>query len=172
MTDKFQIDLRHQIKSYEKGLITFGLAFVGVLGFGYFDTFNLRDLSTYTSFIFTCLLFSLPAIYLHISYFIENHGKVMVVDWKEKKLTIMAQGQNFNYVFEDIENAELNLGIYFKNQLDNQLRYPAPWTNYGYLKLKFRDGREFILTSLMADLQKLSLPVTATKFRLHPFLKR
>ncbi len=36
----------------------------------------------------------------------------------------------------NFENAELNLGIYFKNQLDNQLRYPAPWTNYGYLKLK------------------------------------
>jgi hypothetical protein len=35
-----------------------------------------------------------------------------------------------------------------------------------------RDGREFKLTSLMVDLNKLSLPVTTTKFRLHPFLNR
>lgn len=40
------------------------------------------------------------------------------------------------------------------------------------LKLKLKDGREFMLTSLMVDLTKLSLPVTSTKFRLHPFLKR
>jgi hypothetical protein len=37
------------------------------------------------------------------------------VDWKGKRFTITVQGQNFNYEFEDIENAELNLGIYYKN---------------------------------------------------------
>ncbi len=172
MKDKFQIDLRHQIKSFEKGLILFALVFVGVVGFGIFDVFDLMALSTFTSFIITCLLFSLPAIYLHISYLIENHGKVLTVDWMNKRFTIAVHEQNFNYEFEDIENSELNIGIYYKNQLDNRGRRPAPWTNYGYLKLKLKDGREFILTSLMVDLNKLPLPVTITKFRLHPFLKR
>jgi len=172
MTDKFQIDLRHQIKSFEKGLITFVFVFLGVIGFGLFNVFDLVDLSTYTSFILTCLLFSLPAIYLHISYLIDNRGKVLTVDIKGKRFTITVQNQHFNYQFEDIENAELNRGIYYKNQLDNRGRLPAPWTNYGYLRLKLKDGREFMLTSLMVDLKKLSLPVTTTKFRLHPYLKR
>lgn len=172
MTDTFQIDLRHQLKSFEKGLITFALVFVIVVGFGLFDVFDLSDVSIYTSFILTCLLFSLPAIYLHISYLIDNHGKVLTVDSKAERFIISVQGQNFNYEFEDIENAELNIGIYYKNQLDNRGRWPAPWTNYGYIKLKLRDGREFMLTSLMVDLNKLSLPVTTTKFRLHPFLRR
>jgi hypothetical protein len=172
MTDKFQIDLIHQIKSFEKGLITFALVFVALVGLGLFDVFDLSDIATYALFIITCLLFSLPAIYLHISYLIDNHGKVLTVDLSRKRFTLTVQGQNFDYEFEDIENAELNLGIYYKNRLDNRGRWPAPWTNYGYLQLNLRDGREFKLTSLMVDLNKLSLPVTTTKFRLHPFLNR
>lgn len=80
--------------------------------------------------------------------------------------------KDFIYKFEDIENTELNLGIYYKNQIDNRERWPAPWTNYGYLKLRMKDGKEFLFTSLMIDLSKLSLPVTTTKFRLIPSIKR
>jgi len=170
--EKFQIDLLHQIKSFEKGLVTFALVFVGMVGGGLFGVFDLSDVSTYSSFILTCLLFSLPAIYLHITYLIDNHGKVLTVDVKAERFTITSRGEDFNYKFEDIESAELNLGSYYKNQFDSRARWPAPWTNYGYLKLKLKDGREFMLTSLMVDLNKLSLPVTATKFRLHPSLKR
>lgn len=172
MADKFQIDLRHQIKSFEKGLITFALVFVALVGFGLFDVFDLSSLSTYISFVLACLLFSIPAIYLHVSYLVNKRRTVLVVDRKSRKFSVTTQEGDFNYDFEDIENAELNLGIYYKNQLDNRGRWPAPWTNYGYLKLKLKDGREFKLTSLMIDMNKLPLHVTLTKFRLHPFLKR
>lgn len=172
MSDRFQIDLRHQMKSFEKGLITFALVFVAVIGLGLLGVFDLRSLSIYTSFILTCLLFSLPAIYLHISYLVQDYGKVLTVDAKGKRFTVRVQGQNFDYEFGDIEMADLNLGIYYKNQLDKRGRWPSPWTNYGYLKLTVRDGRQFMLTSLMLDLNKLALPVTTTKFRLLPFLKK
>ncbi|HZB12757.1 MAG TPA: hypothetical protein VE467_07010 [Chryseolinea sp.] len=57
----------------------------------------------------------------------------------------------------DIESTELNLGIYYKNEVDKRGRWPAPWTNYGYLKVRLRDGNEFVFTSLMLDLEKLPL---------------
>lgn len=172
MTDKFQINARYQFKSFEKGLITFSLALIGVVGFAFFGVFDLRDVTTCASFVLTCAFFSFPAIYLHITYLIENWGTILNVDKRQNSFTITFQNEVFNYKFQDIENTELNLGIYYKNQIDNGSRKPAPWTNYGYLKLRMKDGRVFRFTSLMIDLEKLTLPVTITKFRLHPFLKR
>ena len=173
MTDRFQINGRHQLKSFEKGLITFSLAFVGTIIGGLFGIFDISDFPSHvTSFTLVCVGFSLPAIYLHITYLIDNWGTILHVDEQQRCLTIKTQNEELSYKFDDIENTELNLGIYYKNQIDKKGRWPAPWTNYGYLKLKLKDGREFRFTSLMMDLSKLSLPVTTTKFRLHPFLKR
>jgi hypothetical protein len=118
-----------------------------------------------------CIGFSLPAIYLHVTYLIDNWGTVLHVDKRQNCFTITTKDEDLSYNFEDIENTELNLGIYYKNHIDNRGRWPAPWTNYGYLKLKLKNGKEFRLTSLMVDLNKVSLPVTTTKFRLIPFLK-
>lgn len=173
MTDRFQINGRHQIKSFEKGLITFSLAFVGTIIGGLLGIFDAYDfLSHVTSFTLVCIAFSLPAIYLHITYLIDNWGTILDVDKERNSFSIKTKYGYFNYKFEDIENTELNLGIYYKNEIDKRGRWPAPWTNYGYLKLNMKDGQEFRFTSLMIDLSRLSLPVTTTKFRLHPFLKR
>lgn len=173
MTDKFQINGRHQLKSFEKGLITFSLAFVGTIIGGLFGVFDLNNIVFLaTTFVLVCIGFSLPAIYLHITYLLQNTGTVVHLDRSQNSFTIKTKDENLNYKFDDIENTELNLGIYYKNQLDNRGRWPAPWTNYGYLKLKLKDGKEFMVTSLMADLDKLVLLVTTTKFRLIPYLKR
>ncbi|HYG01793.1 MAG TPA: hypothetical protein VD927_05065 [Chryseosolibacter sp.] len=173
MTDKFQINGRHQIKSFEKGLITFLLAFVGTIIGGLFGLFDLNNIVFLaTTFVLVCIGFSLPAIYLHTTYLLQNWGTIVHVDRGQDSLTIKTKDENLNYEFKDIENSELNLGIYYKNQVDNRGRWPAPWTNYGYLKLKLKDGKEFMFTSLMFDLSKLTLPVTTTKFRLIPSLKR
>ena len=172
MIDRFQIDGRHQLKSFEKGLITFLLAFVGtIIGrmFGFFDISD--SLSHITSFTLVCIGFSLPAIYLHITYLIDNWGTILHMDERQNRFEIKTKNEYFSYIFEDIVDAELNLGIYYKNQIDNRGRWPAPCTNYGYLKLKLKDGKVFTFTSLMFDLSKLPIPVTATKFRLIPFLK-
>lgn len=173
MTDKFEINGRYQLKSFEKGLATFLFAFIGILIMGLVGVFNLNDsLFLTTSFILVCVGFSLPAIYLHITYLINNWGTTLLVDKKLNNFTISTSKKDFNYKFDDIENTELNLGIYYKNPVDNMGRWPSPWTNYGYLKLKLKDGKEFAFTSLMADLNKISLPIMTTKFRLIPFLKR
>lgn len=172
MTDRFQINGRHQLKSFEKGLITFLLAFVGTIIGGLIGIFDLNDfLFLISLFILVCVVFSLPAIYLHITYLVDNWGTILHVDKRLTSFTIKTKNENFSYTFEDIENTELNLGIYYKNQIDNRGRWPTPWANYGYLKLKLKDGKEFMFTSLMVDLSKLSLPVTTTEFRLIPFLK-
>jgi hypothetical protein len=173
MTDKFQINGRQQLKSFEKGLITFSLALIGTIIGGLLGVFDPTSFSRLVIlFLLVCIGFSLPAIYLHVTYLIDNWEIILHVDKRQNSFTIKTKYENLSYKFEDIENAELNLGIYYKNQIDNRGRWPAPWTNYGYLKLKLKDGREFTFTSLMVDLRNLSLPMTTTKFRLIPILKK
>jgi hypothetical protein len=173
MTDRFQISGRHQLKSFEKGLITFSLAFAGTIIGGLLGIFDISDsFSHITTFTLVCVWFSLPAIYLHITYLIANLGTILHMDERQSSFAIKTKNEFFSYKFEDIVNAELNLGIYYKNRIDNRGRWPAPWTNYGYLKLTLNDGREFMFTSLMFDFNKLAIPVTTTKFRLIPFIKR
>lgn len=172
MTEKLQINLRHQFKSFEKGLITFLLAFVGVILFGLFGVFDLSDSSSFVSFALICVLFSVPAVYLHISYLLENHRMILVVERNESRFTIKKGNQNFSYRYEDVESTELNIGIYYKNQVDDGGRWPVTWTNYGYLRLKLKDGKVFYLTSLMLDLDKLMFPVTTTIFRPVPYINR
>src|SRR5688572_18161760 len=152
MTDTFQINLRHQIKSFEKGLITFSLVLAAVIMGGLFGIFNLNKSPVlFLLFTLTCFLYSISACYLHIAYLINNWGTILTVDKYQDEFTIKTRKQDFKYKNEDVESTELNIGIYYKNDLDNRGRWPAPWTNYGYLKVRLKDGNEFIFTSMMLD---------------------
>jgi hypothetical protein len=164
MTDRFQISIRHQVKSFEKGLITFLLALIGAILFGVFD------LDDFPLFVLTCFLFSIPACYLHITYLTANWGTILTVDKNKQEFVVRIRQQDFNYKYEEVESSELNLGVYYKNELDKRTRWAAPWSNYGYLKVNLKDGNEFIFTSMMLNLNKLPLRKTSTKFRLIPYI--
>jgi hypothetical protein len=167
MTDSFQINIRHQVKSFEKGLIIFLLALIGAILFGLFGVFDLDD---FPLFVLTCFLFSIPASYLHITYLTANWGTILTVDKNKQEFVVRIREQDFNYKYEEVESTELNLGVYYKHELDKRARWAAPWTNYGYLKVNLKDGNEFIFTSMMLDLNKLPLPETSTKYRLIPYI--
>ena len=171
MTDKFQINGRHQFKSIKEGLILISLGPIGLLIGILSGKFGLGDLPLMlTVFGLYYLLFFAPAIYLHFTYLIDNWDTQLTVDKEE--ISIKDKRGAFKYRQEDIEKTELNLGIYYKNKIDNMGRWTTPWTNYGYLKSKFKDGNEFYFTSLMMDLDKLPFPVTATRFRFAPYIDK
>jgi len=171
MTDKFQINGRHQFKSIREGLILVPLGPVGLLVGLFWGKFGVEDLPLMLTVfgLYYLILFS-PAFYLHITYLIDNWDTQLSVDKEEIK--IQGKKGEFRYRQEDIEKTELNLGIYYKNRIDNRGRWTTPWTNYGYLKLKLKDGKEFYFTSLMIDLDKLPFPVTSTRFRFTPYIDR
>jgi hypothetical protein len=171
MTDKFQINGRHQFKSIKEGLILISLGPIGLLIGILSGKFGMEDLPLMLTVfgLYYLVLFS-PAFYLHTTYFLDNWDTQLTVDMEEIK--ILNKRDEFKYRQEDIEKAELNLGIYYKNRIDNMGRWTTPWTNYGYLKLKFKDGKEFYFTSLMIDLDKLPFPVTSTRFRFTPYIDK
>lgn len=173
MTDKFQIDGRHQFKSIKEGLILLSLGPIGILIGFLSGKFELNDYPLLLTVfgIYHLLLFS-PAFYLHITYFMDNWETTLTVDKNQAEVKIKTKEGEFKYRHEDIKKSELNLGIHYKNKIDNRGRWTTPWTNYGYLKLKLKDGKEFYFTSLMLDLDKLLFPVTATRFRFAPYIDK
>jgi RecG-like helicase len=130
----------------------------------------------YPTILIVFLLFNLfiflPAIYLHITYFFANSKTLLTIDHYSKRISITEQDETISFSFNDISIVERNLGIYFKNRIDNRARRIATWTNYGYLKLKLKNGKTFYISSLMLDLFNSHLPITQTKYRFIPYLDK
>src|SRR5688572_24935406 len=168
MTDKLQINGRHQLKSIKAGLPFFIWGPIGILvGFvsGMFGLNSIPLLLTVFG-LYGLLLFS-PAIYLHIIYFIENGATVLTVDKKKYEVVVKTKDGEFKYKNEDIKKSELNLV-----RRTDPLTRTMPWTTYGYLRLTLKDGKEFFFTSLMLDLDKLPFPVTTTRYRFIPYIDK
>lgn len=117
------------------------------------------------------LIFVAPAVFLHISYYIENFGLKIIIDESQNTLMVSKSGKVHSYSFSDIILAEQHLAIYHKNRIDHLNRRIAPWTPYGYLFLKFNDGLQVYVTSLMLDVLNPPITTTHTYFRFFPYMK-
>lgn len=117
------------------------------------------------------LLFVGPAIYLHISYYLENFRLKVIIDERQNTLILNKSGKEQAYHFSNLISVEQHLAIYYKNRIDHVSRREAPWTPYGYLLLKFNDGLEVYVTSLMLDVVHPPIIPTHTYFRYFPYMK-
>lgn len=117
------------------------------------------------------LVFVAPAIFLHISYYIKNFGLKIIIDESQNTLILSKSGKEHFYHFSDIISTEQHLAIYHKNRIDRLNRRIAPWTPYGYLLLKFNDGLQVYVTSLMLDVLNPPITTTHTYFRFFPYMK-
>jgi hypothetical protein len=178
MTEKrFQIDVRHQYLSMRKVFaFLIWLVLMSIFmwwGFG-------ADSRFLTGFTMISMVFGLPALYLHVAYFFQNRRWVLIVDESRNKIRIQIEDIVTEYTFEQVANCELNRGIHYKHKMyaDYKLPipsngyWPMPWMEYGYLRVRFTDGRDFIFTSLMLDLTSSVLPAKTTRFRFIPYIQK
>ena len=173
MTQTYKINLRHHYYSIKEGLILFALTPVGLAVAqlaGKITWDDYPDIIVF--FLLYNLVFFLPAFYLHFTYYFDNRKTALTVDSNSKRFSVTNKDNTLDFTFDDIHLAEQHLGIYYKNKIDHRGRWTAPWTGYGYLKLKLKDGQTFFISSLMIDVQNPPLPFTQTKYRFLPFIDR
>lgn len=118
------------------------------------------------------LMFAIPTFYLHLRYYFKNIGLQMTIDDIGGKISLMQNGREQLFNISSIKSVEQNLGIYYKNNQDFAGRRIAPWTPYGYVLLKFNNGSEFYITSLMIDIVNPPLEITHIYFRFFPYFKK
>ena len=112
-----------------------------------------------------------PTLYLHITYYIKNAGLSVIIDESQHLFKIIHSDHDLLQTFSNIISVEQHLGIYYRNRIDNAARRIAPWTPYGYLVIKLKDGEQICLTSLMIDIHNPPFKPTHTYFRFFPYLK-
>jgi len=117
------------------------------------------------------LILIAPVVYLHISYYLENFALKIIIDESRGTLIVNKFGKEHAYDFSEIISVERHLAIYHKNRIDNLSRRVAPWTPYGYLLVKFKDGLQVYITSLLLDVSNPPILVTHTYFRFFPYIK-
>ena len=173
MTETFKIDFRHQFESIKYAL--FHLIWLSLLIVILYWT----DKITFDNYPYVLailgsiyLILFLPAFFLHFSYYRENINSVLTIDNNSKCLSISKHNKEITYTYEDIHTVEQYIGIFFMNKIDHRMRRTTPWTNYGYLKLKMKDGHSYFLSSLMLDIFKFPLSVTSTIYCLIPYIDK
>lgn len=84
------------------------------------------------------LLVSLPAIYIHYSYYLENKGAHFLI-YPDK---IVDAKSRESFTSDEIQK----IIIHHSNKNNSR---PMPWEEYRYCEVKLKNGKTIILTSLL-----------------------
>ena len=83
----------------------------------------------------------LPTLILHVQYWMANRNSVFVINKELHKLTYSNPYQSNSYNFDEIASL-LHVASYGGGSWYS-------FAGYRYFKITFKDGKEFIITSLM-----------------------
>lgn len=122
------------------------------------------------AFLVVMIVLSLPAFLLHRVYYVKNRNLTFEIN--SNKITVKEKDQIWIYSIADIVNAEKVLGIFYKNKIDNRGRLFSTWSDYGYIKVEFSDGKIFHFTSLMLNPETFDGFPTKIRYVFIPFLNR
>ncbi len=136
----YQITLRNQFKSLAF-LIYGSLMFAFLILYLYRDPLFNKELIVF--FIIYYLILFIPTLFLHIDYYLKNRKDVFFIDTLEKSIRI----NNLKLIsFNEVESVH-----YFMPPVWHRkgfIRF-LPFEDYHYAKINFRNGEQFVFTSLM-----------------------
>lgn len=168
MTEKYQIDLKHQIKSISNGLWNIGmipvvLAVLWLWKGIYPDPELVIVLILYTFFWF------IPALIIHPTYFFLNKSTVIEIDRQKEKIRITEKGKLLELEWNELKEIERIYYSDYRHAEWKQNYIPMPWRNYGLLRIQTLDNQEYFFTSLMIDIVNPPIQPTKNLYKFIPF---
>lgn len=124
--------------------------------------YNIEEKEVFETFYISLavsIFFFTPLLILHLNYYFACRNKVIFVDYDSQKIEITENGSVKYYSFNDIKM------ILIIKSYNNRLA----WSNYGYMKIGFKDDNVIVITTLMTDLDKLNFENTNTFKELYPY---
>jgi hypothetical protein len=94
--------------------------------------------------IIYCILYFLPTIYLHLTYYIKD--KETEVQLNNSHITISNGGQAASYKYEEVVKWRICMTA---DRMASNSFGKFPFVTYYFIQLNFTDGNEYILTSLL-----------------------
>ena len=98
-------------------------------------------------FVLFTVAFSVPALLLHLRYWVLNRETVLVFQPTENRFEVYEAGQRVAFARRDLARVE---------RVTCRARR-AFWAKYNYLCLHLADGRVIMLTSLLTNLEPLAV---------------
>ena len=130
---------------------------------------NLTSVLIFSGVLF---VFNIPAIILLIEYYFENKNTTLEID--SEFIIINRKGETKRHKISEIETSTYNIGIYYKNAIDNAARWSTIHSEFGYWDVKFENGERYYLSNLLVDFlhQEAFLENTKYRFRLFPYIDK
>ncbi len=107
------------------------------------------------------LLFFIPQLILHLRFYRLDSGRTFYYSPDKQQLSLQLEdGRIFAFTFDEIEHVERSKSFPFAERRSHWL--PSDIYNYSVIRLK--DGKQFVVTSLLVP--NLDLPIEANKIKL------
>ncbi len=144
-----------------------------IVSIKYVDYFEL-DASFIKFLIGLLFVFNVPAIFILINYYFQNKKTTLEIDIQSDYIKICQDGKSNVYKLSDITASIYNIGIYYKNAIDNNARWATIHSDLGYWDIQFDNGDRFYLSNLLVDFLHEEAFVKSTKyrFRLFPYIDK
>jgi len=171
MNKFYKIDGRNQVKSISNGLrILLWIPLALLVAYFRGVPNSLLDPDIITVIVVFTLVYFLPALVLHIIYYLANRDTEIEIDSTGNTVIIISRNERFHLKTKELKRVERVLNRDYRLPKWQQNWFPISWRNYGYLKLVTKDNEVFLLTSLLLDPLNPPIQPTVTRYSFVPFL--
>ncbi len=142
---KYKISLANHLKALE----FFIIVLIIVISFGWYQANqNNLDDSLRNILIVFVLISLLPVLYLHLEYYSYNKGAQLEINSYEKRIIYIDKtGKIETYSFDELNKVIINMPPNMHRGSGFQI---LPFEQYHYAKIYTKNGKEIIITCLMA----------------------
>lgn len=143
MENVYVITLKQQLSLLASALIKYGILITAYL---YFFGFNSPTSIFVYVFLFLFLFDLLPAVILHVQYFIRDRNTVFRINVSDRCISYNSKKLNFEYSFSEIHSIGYVTSYGYRGS--------KGWYSFGeyrYCKIAFKDSTSVIITCLMIN---------------------
>jgi hypothetical protein len=115
------------------------------------------------------LIFNLPNFIIYFNYYRENRNTKIKIDTASDKIGITKNGISKQYKISEIKSSIYHLGVYYRNRIDNAMRWKMINSDLAYWDLEFNNGDRFYISNYLVDFLHDEPIVENTKYRFRMF---
>ena len=120
------------------------------------------------------LIYNLPNFIIYLDYYKENRNTKIEIDTELDHIGIIKNGISKQYKISEIKSSIYHLGIYYKNRIDNAMRWKMINSELAYWDLEFNNGDRYYISNLLIDFlhEKPILENTKHRFRMFQYINK
>jgi hypothetical protein len=103
---------------------------------------------------FMFFVMALPAIVVHVNYYLVNRGDIFQYFYQEREITFIHKGRSTTFSLDDIDYIRRYMSY---NQAANRA-FVGPWEGYNHSYIHLKDGHVLTVTSLLVPNLRLPIP--------------